>query len=151
MSEQKCKLSNKDLIKKSNDWVLKLCENHNNWILRVPVDLNNDPDMIFSEIADSFENILDKTKEIILSAAIDYNGTIISGFRHSDCYKVLKNLIGNLEDSNLPQREHQGFLTSKNRFVSREEAFKIAKERHQIIHYMFEDDEVGQLISEDLY
>ena len=73
-----------------------------------------------------------KGKEFILCAAIDYNGVIISGHRHGDCYEVLEALIGKIDSSKLPDRNKQGFLTSKNRYVGREEAWIIAKENNQI-------------------
>lgn len=69
-------------------------------------------------------------KEYILCATILYKDTIVSGYRHSDCYEVLRTL--NVDDKDLPGREHQGFLTSTNRYVDRKEAWKIAKENNQI-------------------
>lgn len=73
-----------------------------------------------------------ETPEYILCAAIDYNGVIICGHRHGDCYEVLKSLIGELDADKLPGRDAQGFLTSINRYVGREEAWVIAKENKQI-------------------
>jgi hypothetical protein len=94
-------------------------------------------------------------KEFILCAAINHQGIIISGHRHADCHKVLNDLLKKyniiVSEDKLPQRKDQGFLTSFNRFVSRKEAFKIAKENNQIIHHMFDDDNEGSLTSEDLY
>ena len=91
-------------------------------------------------------------KEFILCSAINYNGTIICGHRHSDCYKVLRELFA---EPVLPGREHQGFLTSLNRFVDRKEAFKIAKENNQIRYGLKasenEDENDNILISENLY
>ncbi len=89
-------------------------------------------------------------KEFILCAAINYNGSIVCGHRHSTCYEILQKLTG-LSDDDLPQREDQGFLTSLNRFVDRKEAFKIAKGNDQIFHKMFDDVDEGILASEDLY
>ena len=71
-------------------------------------------------------------KEFILCAAIDYNSIIICGHRHGDCYDTLRLLIGDIDSDKLPDRNKQGFLTSKNRYVSREEAWIIAKENNQI-------------------
>lgn len=71
-------------------------------------------------------------KEFILCAALDYNDIIISGHRHGDCYDVLKSLIGEIDPNKIPNRDNQGFLTSKNRYVNREEAWIIAKENNQI-------------------
>ena len=108
-----------------------------------------------------------KQKEFILCAAIDYNGTIICGHRHGDCYKVLKDLLGEESFNNLPDRDHQGFLTSLNRYVGREEAWIIAKENNQIAYGLKASEAVDEelnkwlglpekynepiLISENLY
>lgn len=107
-----------------------------------------------------------KQKEFILCAAIDYNGNIICGHRHGDCYEVLKNLIGEIDANKLPSRDDQGFLTSENRYVGREEAWKIAKENSQIVYGLkvsdrdkeevskwvgFESPPKSILISEHLY
>jgi len=92
-------------------------------------------------------------KEYILCAAINYNGTIVCGYRHGDCYNILMKLL-NLETSdNLPGRECQGFLTSENRYVDRKEAWKIAKQNNQIKYGEKVSDrgEDSELISENLY
>lgn len=92
-------------------------------------------------------------KEKILCASVNYNGTIICGHRHGDCYDVLKNLLGLTTSEELPGREHQGFLTSDNRFVDRKEAWIIAKENNQIKFGLdaSENGEESILISENLY
>jgi hypothetical protein len=92
-------------------------------------------------------------KEKILCATIDYNGTIIAGHRHGDCYELLITLVGELPDSEYPGRDNQGFLTSENRHVSRKEAWKIAKENDQIIYGLTQSDNGDDsiLISENLY
>lgn len=87
-------------------------------------------------------------KEFILCASIDYNGTIISGRRHHDCYRILKELLGDVET---PDRDKQGFLTSNNRHVSRKEAFIIARDNNQIFHNIHDGKEDVELTSEDLY
>ncbi len=100
-----------------------------------------------------YENL---QKEHILCAAILHHSTVVAGRRHSDCYETLINLLKRdshheIPTEDLPSREQQGFLTSHNRFVSRSEAFKIAKENNQIIHKLHDDSDEGILISEDLY
>jgi hypothetical protein len=48
-------LSDDELIEKANDWVANLCESGGRaWKLTIPVDVKNDPDMIFSELAKRF-------------------------------------------------------------------------------------------------
>jgi hypothetical protein len=118
-------------------------------------------------------------KEFILCAAIWYNtgdkhelqpynietGFVVAGRRHCDCYATVKALVGMDEVKKLKMlnaertmsledhRMHQGFLTSKNRYVDRKEAWKIAKENNQI-KYGLEASDRGEdsiLISENLY
>ena len=91
--------------------------------------------------------------EIILCAAVRYNEQIICGHRHSDCYNTLKNF--GVPTSDYPNRDHQGFLTSTNRYVSRAEGWEIAVANKQIRHgytatkAMFGEESI--LISENLY
>ena len=88
-------------------------------------------------------------KELILCAAVMYEGKIVSGRRHKDCYRLLEGLLG-IDDVDIG-REAQGFLTSKGFFVNRKEGFKIAKDNDQIWHNMHDDRDEGELTSEDLY
>lgn len=106
-------------------------------------------------------------KEYILCAAIHYkngakttvegveSGVIVCGRRHSDCYAVLQGIIGeDVDPATLPDRDDQGFLTSLNRYVGREEAFNIAKANDQILKISplyGADAENRILASEDLY
>jgi len=107
-----------------------------------------------------------KQKEFILCAAINYNDIIICGHRHGDCYDVLKALVGEIDSDKLPNRDKQGFLTSLNRYVGREEAWIIAKDNNQIVYGLkacdHDNDELLEwldikdkpksiLISENLY
>jgi hypothetical protein len=91
-------------------------------------------------------------EEFILCAALNFNGNIICGFRHSDCYATLRE-VGKVENEALPQRENQGFLTSHNRYVDRKEGWKIARKKNQIVFGLevcdFGDDSI--LISENIY
>ena len=89
-------------------------------------------------------------KEFILCASLNFNGTIISAARHSDCYEILRELYA---DPVLPPRENQGFLTSLNRYVDRKEAWKIAKDNNQIKFGLTasENGDDSILISENLY
>jgi len=89
-------------------------------------------------------------KEFILCAAIDYNGVIISGHRHGDCYETLEALVGKIETSKLPDRNKQGFLTSKNRYVNREEAWVIAKANNQIQYGLNASDHDNDILLDGL-
>jgi hypothetical protein len=113
-------------------------------------------------------------KEYILCAAIWINdkqkhgqqpvniemGFVICGRRHNNCYQTIKNLKGNvnsyLKSLNISKddyREHQGFITSFDRYVNRKEAWKIAKANNQIQIGLTtsENEEDSILISENLY
>ena len=72
------------------------------------------------------------------------NGFVICGHRHHNCFSILFGMFG---ESWMEKKKFaiQGFLTSDNRFVSRQEAAKIAFENGQI------KNEVELLFSEDLY
>lgn len=94
------------------------------------------------------------TDEYILCAAIHYkdgirrihqpknirSGFVICGFRHSNCIMTLRNMVPTNNNNST-----QGFLTSKNRFVDRQKAAKIAFKSDQI------EKRVSALISEELY
>lgn len=100
--------------------------------------------------------MIDNNKEYILCAAVHINdgvkwpslpvniksGRVICGYRHSDCIATIIQLLYSYDERNI-----QGFLTSRDRFVDRHEAAKIAYEAGQII--AIESDTI--LISEDLY
>jgi hypothetical protein len=68
-------------------------------------------------------------KEFILCAALNFNGSIICGHRHSDCYKTLMDVV-KVKDEDLPY-DNQGFLTSLNRYVDRKEGWIIAKKTNK--------------------
>ena len=111
-------------------------------------------------------------KEFILCAAIWINdkqkheeqpkgileGFVICGRRHSNCYQTITDLMGNHNDYfkklNIEHwRDHQGFITSSDRYVGRKEAWEIARRNNQII-FGGEASDMGEdsiLISENLY
>ena len=61
MSERvlkECNLSDEELVTKCHDWIDKLCKSGGkDWCLRVPVDFNNDPDMLFCALIERFSNL----------------------------------------------------------------------------------------------
>lgn len=58
MPEQKCTLSDKELIDMCNQWVHSLAKTGGqSWILQVPVNFNRDPDMLFIELGKRFETL----------------------------------------------------------------------------------------------
>lgn len=109
------------------------------------------------EMVDGKINMIEK----ILCAAIHYkncktyefqplnieSGIVVTGYRHGHCFYTLKQIFPMNKDFEIIQ----GFLTSKNRFVDRQEAFKIALHGKQIIDYEHTEDSDVTLISENLY
>jgi hypothetical protein len=89
--------------------------------------------------------MFDVQPERIVSAAIQKDDLIIMGVRHFD--QIMQN---QLEIAGLDRKGWtQGFITNKLRFVSREEAWEIAKANDQIC--WGKDRPPGKLFSEDLY
>ena len=93
--------------------------------------------------------------ERIVSAANKYGDVILSGVRHGseDMYSLWDNVLehdGVFFDNH--GIEEQGFITSKYRFVTRQEAWKIAVDQKQIVRRVGGDDsDGGTLYSENLY
>lgn len=101
--------------------------------------------------------MIDNSKEYIVCAAIWYeggnmvhlplnihHGIVVCGLGHN-VFEILTRLY---PDYKQDQNTHQGFVTSKRRFVERDEALKIAHSSGQI------DDDTAKnkwLYSEDLY
>lgn len=106
-----------------------------------------------------------KDKERILCAAIWYKdlklvkeipevlpknckrGLVVTGHRHCHCI-WLKVCLTGLNDGESGQYV-QGFLTSKNRFVNRVDALKIAIRENQVLD--LSEVRGNKLYSEDLY
>lgn len=87
-------------------------------------------------------------KEICICAAIKLNdGTIVRGHRHSDCFHagVAEHL-----DKNELMIGDQGFITSRNRYVTREEGRKL-QDAAGIPSASPDGYQKGTLFSEDLY
>ena len=97
--------------------------------------------------------------ERIVCAANYYQAgnVIICGVRHGslDMYSLFDHAEDVCEFSfkdTLSDKEQQGFITSKYRFVDRKEAWKIAVEQKQIVRRVGGDDsDGGTLYSENLY
>jgi hypothetical protein len=84
----------------------------------------------------------------VVSCTYDYKdarGLVFCGLRHSDCLGIMRCVLPDDFDWKTIKTEHQGFLTTKNRFVTREEAAVIAKEQGQL------DVDTSYLFSEHLY
>jgi len=111
-------------------------------------DLKHDHDCMYLAAVNYYKEKPDVLDEYILCSAIKFNGQIISGFRHKDCWEII-----DLIQPDHDQLHSCGFLTSKNRFVNRKEGWKIAKANNQIKYGLkasdFGDNSI--LTSENLY
>lgn len=97
----------------------------------------------YKELQCNYPNI---PTDVYLPKNID-KGVVFSGHRHAQCIYT-KCAITGLKDSESGDNE-QGFLTSKNRFVSREEALEIALKENQVLD--LKEIFGNRLFSEDLY
>jgi hypothetical protein len=110
--------------------------------------------------------MIDNTKEYILCAAIWFDdgivhahqpinidiGIVMMGFRHCNCFASIGGLVKERLDAGIHEKA-QGFLTSLNRFVTREEAAEIALSQGQFAND-FEKSDVERshyLFSESIY
>lgn len=97
---------------------------------------------VLLDVLDDAPEFVPVTCERILIAALyDGCGNVYTGYRHSDIY-----FDTDLEDK---KGVVEGFLTSKNQFVTRKEAWVIADNAGQIINRSKGID--GLLFSENLY
>ncbi len=107
-----------------------------------------------------------ENKEYILCAANHYDdgekqihgpkniesGFVICGRRHHNCISIFAQMVGFPYDERglrLMNTEIQGFLTSTDRFVGREEALEIALRENQVKD--IKQIRGQRLFSEDLY
>ena len=87
------------------------------------------------------------TEICICAAVICTDGTVIRGHRHRDCFDTIirkGKKIAKFLDA-------QGFITSKNRFVNREQGFKLQQAAGVKSANPEGYNKAGWLFSEDLY
>lgn len=103
-----------------------------------------------------------KREETILCAAIHFDdgkqynlqpknidsGIVLCGFRHGCIFPQIGGLARERHELGIYERS-QGFLTSRNRYVEREEALIIALKNNQVID--MSEIRGDRLFSEDLY
>jgi hypothetical protein len=100
-----------------------------------------------SPLSDQEDVLKEVGKEIVICAAVKAkNGKVFRGHRHNNCFATI--MDAGLTPSN--NYDDQGFITSKNRFVTREEGRKL-----QDLAGIPSADQEGYrddtLFSEDLY
>lgn len=90
--------------------------------------------------------------ELVVCAANRHEGVVYCGARHFD--KIIWEQMRATEHPSVPGKcfalSEQGFITNRGRFVTRSEAFIIAKENDQIIR-ICGNPESTELFSENLY
>ena len=110
--------------------------------------------------------MIDQTKEYIVCSAIWFDdgqvhahqpfnieiGIVHMGLRHCNCFASVGGLVKERIAAGIDEKE-QGFLTSKNRFVTREEAAVIALSQGQFKDIASKEhvERVLTLHSEDIY
>jgi uncharacterized coiled-coil protein SlyX len=62
MSENKCELSDKDLIVECRRWIRDLCSGKD-FVLSIPPNFEKDPDMLLSEMVDRYQSLEQKLFE----------------------------------------------------------------------------------------
>ena len=75
-------------------------------------------------------------------------GLVLAGHRHGNCFQLL-GILDTVPSTRFDGAIEQGFLTSRNRFVNRKQAYTIARAQQQIISESAQPR--GYLLSEDLY
>ena len=103
----------------------------------------------FNACKAQYDEVLKREKEVIICSAIKLaDGQIYRGHRHGDCVRAIEDDDSYLERKTEYKGHIQGFMTSMDRFVGREEAMNIfiesgKKPAREIIGNL--------LMSEDLY
>lgn len=97
---------------------------------------------------------IEEGNEACIAAAIFWNDRIFPGMRHGDCMDAMRRELSWSMTGEQISKSHmfneQGFLTSKNRYVTREEALRM----HQELGIPSADVtgyRNGIMFSEDLY
>lgn len=133
-------------------------------LLLMDNDVNESGSENYIDTAKKILALTSGNKEYILCSAIYYDdgkehvhqpknitiGIVVAGRRHHNCITTLSSLIGADYDKKLAGRDGQGFITNTDRFVSRKEAYVIAKEAGQLLHNMHDKTNLI-LVSEDLW
>lgn len=88
------------------------------------------PELKSNPLVRAIEFLSEGLREICICAAIRLeDGTIIRGHRHADCLNsFLEDKLrndGRSVEVNMAEMAEQGFITSRNRFVTREEGRKL--------------------------
>ena len=141
----RCTLSDKELIEKSNDWVSKLAKSGGKaWTLRIPVDFNNDPDMLFVELGkrlESYSSEMLQKKISELEAELDlvYNDmtTIVEKCRGNQSKEPIVQDGEMKIISEYIDKIHKGISTENAQL---REALRELVERLDAIHDRLDDD-----------
>lgn len=98
---------------------------------------------------DQFNQQIDAARDkefCICAACLSEEGEIFRGHRHSDCFAAM-----HLRAKKPDKHESQGFITSRGRYVNREEGFKLQLAAGKTSANPGGWVRKGELYSEDLY
>jgi hypothetical protein len=74
-------------------------------------------------------NALKKGNEVCICSAIKWRGKVWPGMRHGDCMEAMRRELGWKMTGERISHSHmfneQGFITNRNRYVTREEALRL--------------------------
>lgn len=91
----------------------------------------------------------DDGKEYLFQPLNIKTGKVFCALRHNVIYELIGGTVKERQDNGLFEKE-QGFLTSENRFVNRNDGAKIARDANQI-NWTNVNWDTTLLYSEDLY
>ncbi len=106
-----------------------------------------------AKICDFFLSVLSSEKEkwirgeMVICSAVKFGDVIVRGHRHCDCITTAQRM--RIDTKHVSGDE--GFMTSKNRFVGRKEAFEIQKLAGIKSVDQYGGSSTEELYSEDLY
>lgn len=94
----------------------------------------------------------DLSKRVVCAALSNKDGKIVTGARHYD-WIMISQINSSKDDWSDHETIIQGFIDQRCNFLTREEAWKLAKENGQIVRLVGgqDDEEHGVLYSENLY
>lgn len=61
MGDTKCTLSNSELVEKVSDKMSEICKDPNKFVMHIPPRMNEDFDMLVSELCNRFKTKISKT------------------------------------------------------------------------------------------
>lgn len=114
----KTTLTNEELAEKCETLISALCKNPGAWTMRVPVDVNNDSDVILSELVNRFKGVSAYLVPLATAAQNFVNRVENGKAKSVKSYNEFKTALANLEINSPTNKFYQLFLdvfTESNR------------------------------------